>query len=148
MDIWFSADEGYTWDTIPFDVEDFRITDLASNDEAMFSAGYWFFEKSCNFSPKIFISHDDGQNWESLVDNLENCGSSGFGSVHILGNRVLLGSDLNGLWYRDDILTSSKQESVVEKDGMKIFPNPAKTSFSIPIESIKDRILEQSPSDP
>ena len=137
MDIWFSADEGYTWDTIPLDVEDFRITDLASNDEAMFSTGYWYFEKSCNFSPKIFITHDDGQNWESLVDNLENCGSSGFNSVHILGNRVLLGSNLNGLWSRDDILTSSKQESVVEKGGMKIFPNPAKTSFSIQIESME-----------
>lgn len=134
-DIWYSEDEGYTWDMLPLDISDFTVSDVSENEEALFSTGYGYMMKTCSFFPKVFITHDEGLNWTSIIDNLENCGSATFGPINLLGNRVLLGSDYSGLWYRDDILTGTEPEIPVERPGMSIFPNPAATSFLIKMQS-------------
>ncbi|HNW76994.1 MAG TPA: T9SS type A sorting domain-containing protein [Bacteroidales bacterium] len=132
--ILYSADNGYTWDTIPLNIYDFTFTDMSATEEATFSTGYGYGLKTCDFTPKVFITYDEGLNWTSIADNLEHCGSTFFGPIHLLGTRVFLGSSGNGFWYRDDILTGTEPEIPVERPGMSIFPNPAATSFLIKMQ--------------
>jgi hypothetical protein len=132
--IYFSFDDGYTWDDIPMTINEFNGTDCSENDEALVAIGYMY-----EFSPLVYITYDQGTNWIDVADNLTDCGSTTFTNVQINGNRILLGSQANGLWYRDNLITGMKQVPREENDFLKVFPNPAYdrlfVTFNLPEES-------------
>jgi hypothetical protein len=78
-----------------------------------------------DYSPLVYITYDQGINWIDVADNLTDYGSIFLYHVQINGNRILLGSGSNGMWYRDDLITGMKQIPREKNDFLKIFPNPA-----------------------
>lgn len=118
---YFSADGGYTWDSITIN-NIHGACDLDENDECIAVVGYSPFD--CSYSPLAYLSYDHGGSWLDVIDNLDHCGSNAVQTITLMPTRILLGTTSNGLWYRDDLLTGEEERLANKVFLLSIYPNP------------------------
>jgi hypothetical protein len=136
-----SGDDGFTWDEIVIQVNDyFNVMDCSSDCDILVVSGFDYYP----YIGAVFISYNYGTDWLKITDNLLNYGSRSFGKIEIAGNRILLGTDGNGLFYRDDLLTGIRSEKPKNPRRILISPNPASShvKFALnPEEQTEGRFL-------
>jgi photosystem II stability/assembly factor-like uncharacterized protein len=129
--IFFSPDLGQSWNNIPLDEPGLGIRCVDVKGDTMLFGG------DNNFNPRIKMTWNQGESWTDLLDNLPvfpNWNHTRINQIKIADGRILVGNPQFGLWYRDDILTSSRDKNSidrVETPLLKAFPNPCTISTTI-----------------
>ena len=129
-DFYRSKEDYNSWDYISF-LPSVMATDVSENNNGLVICGligYW--------SPYVYITYDLGVNWIDITENLFQCGSYSSKCTQVNGNRLFCGMDANGLWYRDDVLTSASEKQP-ENHILDIYPNPASDKAILEFKSFK-----------
>ncbi len=130
--VFYSQDLGQSWNNIPLDEPGLGIRCVDVRGDTMLFGG------DNNFNPRIKMTWNQGESWTDLLDNLPvlpNWNHTRINQIKIADGRILVGNPQFGLWYRDDILTSTDDRSPHSQSSnvlhLKIYPNPATTSTII-----------------
>lgn len=132
--IYYSEDPLLGWNEILFE-PGFIIRGFDRNEDVLVAT-------TANWntsSPLIYLSLDGGDTWESIIDNLSYLEDSDFNysKVKIYDNLILYDNADYGLWYRDDLLTGTKENSLSQENKLHVtvspnpFVNSTKISFNL-----------------
>jgi len=124
--LFYSDDGGTTWIDRLITDPLILVTDVSSNQECMLACGYMF-----EYTPLVSISYDNGSTWTSIAGNLVNCPSNSFSAIEVSGTRIFMGSQSNGLWFRDDLLTGIPGKQISVDGPLSFNPNPANESVEL-----------------
>ncbi|MCF8227759.1 MAG: T9SS type A sorting domain-containing protein [Bacteroidales bacterium] len=124
----FSHDLGGNWDSIPLPPMQvyFHVMDVFLDNIVIGGVGY-----DNHFY--IELTNNSGISWTDISDGLP-ANYSGFLTVHLtkcFGERLFVNPGSNGLWYRDDLLTSIEESNAITQaqNPFEIYPNPGKGIF-------------------
>ncbi len=124
-EILYSDDLGKTWNTIEIG-ETYSI----SHDEATMISGSYYGPFGY-----INLSYDNGNNWYNITDNIPTEAYPRFYNILFHNNRLLVSSDYNSLWYRDDILTNIEMSENLSQYNFSIYPVPVGKNLNIVSET-------------
>jgi hypothetical protein len=124
-----SIDQGLTWTTLPAGSIQFYGSGVVAANQALVIAGSKL--DITIYDLYVIISYDNGSSWNEITDNLPVNNYPWMAGPYSNNQRLFTAPDLNGIWYRDDMLTSSGPGKTKEESSLKIFPNPAGTMVSV-----------------
>jgi hypothetical protein len=125
-EILYSDDLGNSWNSI-----DMGETYNISHDEATMISGSY-----SGPGGYINLSYDNGNNWYNITGNIPTENYPRFYNILFHNNRLLVSSDHNSLWYRDDILTNIDESKVLSQNSFNIYPVPVGNHLNIVSETV------------
>jgi hypothetical protein len=129
--VFYSPDLGQSWNNIPLDEPGLGIRCVDVKGDTMLFGG------DNNFNPRIKMTWNQGESWTDLLDNLPVLpywNYTRINQIKIADGRIMVGNPQFGLWYRDDILTSTNEKIHTQSPDilhLLTYPNPATTSTTI-----------------
>ena len=129
--IYYSDDLAQTWKFIPF-IINYNGHCIDKKGDTLIIGG------DVNGSAMIEMTYDHGEHWVDLIDDLPILQYVLFSVIikplKIMDGRLFVGNPRHGLWYRDDIITSTFEKPIsntADKFFIKVYPNPLSASSTI-----------------
>jgi hypothetical protein len=123
---YYSIEDSQEWNNIPLPEQYRYNSSFSTGENCLMIAGglYEYF---------IRITYNLGLEWIDISDGLPPPpGSNSPIEAHTLNNqRIFIGVQYKGLWYRDDLLTHTEEPENTSTGGMEVWPNPFTNEVNI-----------------
>jgi hypothetical protein len=124
-----STDEGISWANIPVGNSDIYGQFLAVREPAVIIGGSKLFGTLTDIY--LAITYDDGISWTDISGNLPVPSWPILKQVSINQERTFAAPSMNGLWYRDGLMTGIGKISGNRPGWLKLAPNPSKSNTTL-----------------